>query len=185
MCFSQIFNTFLPSNIIYFWQALMPILWVPIFSFQPSPSSCTLTHNVLLMKFHDLVAHTLKIFLLGLSVALFNSFLSLLQLFLCFSLLTLFQFPHSPVLLIITCVIHCSLVFLSTLPTKSPSGIKHIVLDIVPLYFHIRLHSAYLLVYLALPVMEQLILQIPSRSLFKIYNFFSILCRTSQPASCG
>lgn len=96
--FSQIFSIFLRSNITYLWQASMPILWVPIFSFQPSSSSCTLNHNVLFMKFHDLVTHALKIVLLGLSVALFSSFLSYLQPFLPLSLLTFFQFPHSPVL---------------------------------------------------------------------------------------
>jgi hypothetical protein len=56
---------------------------------------------------------------LALSVALFNSFLSLLSFFLPSSLLTFFHFLHLSILLIISCVIHDFLALLSTFPTKS------------------------------------------------------------------
>ena len=56
---------------------------------------------------------------LAVSVALFNSFLSLLQFLRPPSLLTFFHFLLSPILLIISCVIHGFLALFSTLPTKS------------------------------------------------------------------
>ena len=68
---------------------------------------------------HDIVIHVLKISFLALSVVLFNSILSFLYYFLRSLLLIFFWFLRSSILLIISCVIHCFLAFLSILPIKS------------------------------------------------------------------
>jgi hypothetical protein len=122
-------------------------------------------------------------------MALFNSFLSLRYFFLLSLVLIFFHFLLSSMLLIISCVIHGFLALFSTFHPDHWEYLRHI-----PFYCstalqhshcHNQLHRVFLLEYPALFVFEYIISSNPIVVFsFGTLWFYSIWCRSWQPASC-
>ena len=128
-----------------------------------------------------------RYYFLTLSVALFNSFLSLLWFFLLSLVLTFLHFLLSSILLIISCVIHGFLALFSTFPTR-PLIVSntHCSPALRHSHCHIQLHQVSLLEYPALFVVEHIISPNPIVVFsFGTLQFSSIWCRSWQLVSCG